>query len=242
MTISTEVKVIALAFALFIFDSLLLLYVNEGILTAKGRKDWRILFGSEAAGLRGQNLFLPNPFALHQPLFRLSWHFDKNGVTPQEDWQNRRCIFRTLTPMIYGLAISLFGIMPLVLFLSPSDSLLLLSLALLYLNLVGCLAWVYWNRRVIGLSNKKLFSLCFECVVCPPIALNLVRRLSLQTQSNQDLISVAYNLLTPAEWEATKLKFLAQLEQQIIGEEENSARFQALNTRRIEITLMEKSV
>lgn len=245
MIIPTEAQVFGLAFALFIFDSLLLLYVNEGILTTKGRAGWRMMFGSEAAGIRGQNLFCPNLFVLHKPLFRLSWQFDKSSVTPEEDsqaWQNRRFIYSTLTPMIYALAVTLFGIMPLALFFYPSDTLLLLCLGFAYLNLIGCIAWLYWKRDVIGLSNKKLFSLSFECLVCPPIALNLVRRLSIQTQTNQDLISVACHLLAPADWAAAKLKFLKQLDQQIVGEEEDSERYQLLYARRMEIAVMERSV
>lgn len=245
MIIPIEAQVFILAFALFIFDSLLLLYVNEGILTTKGRAGWRMMSGSEAAGIRGQNLFCPNPFVLHKPLFRLSWQFDKSSGTPQEnspEWQNRRFIFSTLTPMIYALAMTLFGIMPLALLFYSSDTLLLLCLAFVYLNLIGCIAWLYRKRHVIGLSNKKLFSLSFECLVCPPIALNLVRRLSLQTQTNQDLISAAYHLLAPADWAAAKLKFLKLLDQQIVGEEENSERYKLLNARRMEIAVMERPV
>lgn len=241
MTIPIAAQITGLAFILYICDSLLLLYVNEGILTTKGRSEWRILFGSETAGIRGRNLFLPNPFVLHRPLFRLSWQFERHVAIRAEDWDKRRRTFSVLAPLLYGLAVLLFGMLPFALFFSVGDSILLITLVLLYLHIFGCIAWVYLNRKILGLSNTKFFTLAFECLVCPPIALNLIRRLSLQTQSDQDLINVAYNLLTPVEWEIVKAKFFMDLDLQMAEEDENSDRYRSLTIRRNEIAALESS-
>jgi hypothetical protein len=241
MTIAAVAQLMGLAIALTIFDSLLLLYVNEGILTTKDDSGWRIAFGSEAAGIRGKGLFFPNPFMLHKPLFRLSWHFEKANQKTREDWDSRRVTFSMLAPILYGLGITLFVLLPLVLFFAPADAVMLTTFALLYLQILASLVWVYLNRTVLGLDNKKIVSLCFECLVCPPITLNLIRRLSLQTPAHQDLVYAASYLLTPADWEAAKIKFLAQLDHQISGEDQNSDRFKLLHIRRNEIAAIERS-
>ena len=232
MNIPAEMQLMALVILLYIYDSALLLYKNEAVLMPKGRNHWAVLWGGENAHWRGKKLFFPNLLVLHRPLFRVSWQFEKDSAASGEDWAKWRALYRTLTPMVYGAALALFGWLPFTLFFSLTDSNVILTLALLYLNIMAALVWLFRQRKVLGLSRGRLAALSFECLICPPLALNLVRKLSLEVTSNEDLLRAAHRLLDTAAWQTAKMKFLAQLDDELEGEDEASTRFALLTLRR----------
>ena len=83
------------------------------------------------------------------------------------------------------------------------------------------------------LSSGKFLSLSFECLICPPVAVNLVRKLSLGLpEINQDLLVVSQNLLGVEDWRTTKEKFIARIVEDIDFEDENTPRFVNLNANR----------
>jgi len=75
--------------------------------------------------------------------------------------------------------------------------------------------------------------LSFECLVCPPVAVNLVRKLSLGLpEINQDLLVVSQNLLGVEDWRITKEEFISRIVEDIDFEDENTPRFVNLNATR----------
>ena len=226
MILSAEVMLMLAIVGLYLYDSTLLLYCNEGILYPKGKNAWVVNFGSSNVGVFGKELYVPNPLMFHRPLFRLSWRFEGNNPTQTVDLPSHD--FSALTPMVWSIAIALSMLLPLGFFTSLGDRVLLAALLLIFGNITFALVWVWLNRTKFNLSNKRFASLAFESLICPPFALNIVRHLSLNIPVSENLVTAAQRLQQAESWNKTRLSLLARLDSEINGEEPESERFKLL--------------
>ena len=219
------------ALGLYLYDSALLLHINEGVITPR-RGGWRLRFGSSHLGFRGKELYLPSPFLPHRPGFLLVWHLRSGAVEAAATWEARSKLFRPAAPLVWAMACALFVLLPLGLFSFLGDWVLLLAVALLYAAIAGALLWLTMKRRELGLSARRLGSLAFELVACPPFAVNVVRRVSVEMPLDADLALAARQLQRPQEWDATRGELIARLDEQIDAEDEGSARCALLKESR----------
>lgn len=236
MSLSVELQLLTLAFGLYVFDSMLLLFPNEGVLTSVGKARWRVTFGSDKTKVRGKEILFPNLLLPHRPIFKLSW--DCEGPTEQVptiafDWGAQKDLFKDLMMPVYGIAIAQFIVFPYVILFFLTDISIITSLAYLYGSILIALVLVYRKREIFHLSKRKFLSLGFECLVCPPVAVNLIRKLSLGFPGlKQDLLLVSRNLLEADDWNTTKDKFISRLAEEIDFEDENTPRFEKLIANR----------
>ncbi len=230
MVLQAEWTLMALAAALYAWDSALLLYANEGLLAPRDRDRWALHLGSTLR-LAGRELYLPSPLTLHRPLFRLAWSFEAPAGGDAR-WSERRAAYRPLAPFVWAMAAALFVLLPLGLFSRLGEPMLIAALALLYLNIVAALAWTALRARSLGIAPRRLAAIAFELLVCPPFALNLVRRLSLEVPVGEDLVAAARRLQAPADWPASRALFAARLEDALLDEAEGSPRAAALGRYR----------
>jgi hypothetical protein len=219
-----EVLLIIVALGLFLYDAAVLLHVNEGLLVPGGQGRWLVRFGSRNLGLGGRELWLPPPLLLHRPAFRLLWDPRPAAAEDRDAWEARRRLFRPAGPLVWLMALALFVLLPLGLFTRLGDRMVLLALALLYLAIFCFLAWAGLKRREVGLPGRRLAALAFELLVCPPFALNAVRRLSAGMAVRGDLMATACALQRPEDWRATRTELLGRLEEQIDAEGDDSER------------------
>jgi hypothetical protein len=87
------------------------------------------------------------------------------------------------------------------------------------------------NAELFGLTGRKFVGLCFECLVCPPLAINLVRRLSLDLCSSADLLDASAKLLAPEDWANAKQKFAQRLEDQMSALPLDSVEFAGMQSK-----------
>lgn len=222
MTPSTEFLLMAGVLVLYIYDSMLLLYCNEGILSPAGKNGWTVHFGSNYFPMFGKEPFVPNPFLLHRPLFRLSWQFE--GQHHTEKWTPQNQAFSVLVPMVWIMMASLFIILPLGLFTRLGDNMIVVALVVFYSTVIVALLWVWRKRSIFRCSEKRFAGLAFESVICPPFALNLVRHLSANIPVPEDLVCATRRLQRPSDWLVSRAEFLARIEHEIEWEEEDSGR------------------
>ena len=227
MTVGPEAQLILLAVALYVQDAALLLRPDEAILAPTWRGRWRLTFSSDSARFGAKELYLPNLFAVHQPLFRGSWSPEAAAGACPEDWQALAPCYRSLVPVVLGIAVILFAALPAALLL---DWPLLLKLSLvgtMYAYIVLALVWLYWHRKALPLSSRKLGGLMLECLICPPIAANLVRRLSLAVSIRQDLLIASRQLLDGVAWDNARAEFAERLQTMLYLEVPGTARHTA---------------
>lgn len=228
MVFAPELLLMAVAAGLYVYDSSLLLYSNEGILTRKGRRDWHVSFGSNQFRLMGKEVYVPNPLFPHRPLYRLLWDAQREPGTVDDSWDARRALFRPLMPLVWGMAVAVFVLLPLGFFTRLGEPMLIAALIVLYLNIIATLTWLGINRSAYGLSRKRLLVLAFESLVCSPLALNLIRKVSTGIPIDEDLVTVAQQLQSPANWNASRMAIVVRLDEELEFEDEHSDRAAAL--------------
>ena len=239
MTLGPEVILMAALGGLYLFDSALLLYTNEGLLSPSGKSDWTVVLGSENWRVLGKSLCLPNPILMHRPLYKYSWSFeiarpDSDSIPPRTD-------FLPMMPMLWCMFMALFVCLPLGFFTALGDRALLSGVILFYSNALLAILWLALNRRRLALSSKRLTALAFESLICPPFALNLVRHVSLASPRQGDLVELGHRLLSGEQWNRILRLILERLDDDIEGEAPETERYARLRARREQLSIQRTS-
>ncbi len=227
-----EVLLVLATIGLYLYDSALLLHINEGVITPGRSGGWRVRFGSSHLCFRGKELYLSSPFLPHRPEFRLLWDLPRASMEAHGVWEARRGLFRPIVPLVAGMAGALFVLLPLGLFSALGERMLLLALAVLYLSIAGALLRLGAKRAELGMSTRQFGVLAFELLACPPFAVNVIRRISVEMPLDSDLMSAARQLQDPAGWNATREQIIARLDEQIDAEDDDSERGRLLKDSR----------
>ena len=221
------------AVGLYLYDSALLLYRDEAVVSTVGRSGWAVRFAS-AVQLRRRYLFIPSPLTPHRPIFRLVWK-PENGVAADRRWTERRALFQPLVPLVWGMLVSIFVLLPLALFFRLGDAMVLAVVTLLYLNILAILGWLALKRASYGLTRRRLAALAFEALACSPFALNLVRKISAEMPVDENLVDAARRLQKAKDWEASRRQILARIDEELDFEHEESRRASALKALKAEL-------
>ena len=179
MTLGFDTLLVLGALAFYLQDSCQLLYADELVLE-QVHDGWRA-HGGASALVAGRRPYLPNPLAPHRALVRsdLGGLLDGDPAPAYDVGTFLRALapFRWLALVLLALFVAA---LPLVLrFLGPGAA-LLAWMSIVY-AVIACIACLLWRRRrALGLSTRACTAIAFECAVCPPFAINIVRKLSLR--------------------------------------------------------------
>lgn len=185
MNLSMEVLLVAGVFALYLQDSALLLHYDEIVLTRGAR--WNVSTGGPLE-FRGRRLFLPDPWAPTQPVFRTSW---LGEAQPDRPRTQRHHFLASLSAVRAGCRVLwalLMLALPLLLWAFPHPLALLALTAAVYASTTWLAVQVWRCRRVFELERRDALAMAFELLCCPPHAINLVRRLSLRRGLREDAL------------------------------------------------------
>ena len=190
------------ALAFYLFDSLLMLYGNEVLVTATGRDGWRCAAGGDWL-LAGRRPVLPNPFMPWRPHWRLAWRSDSPRCgSLRGDIATMSGLRTALRPVGVLVAVLQWLMLPglaLELAVFGTGGALLLLLAALYALVLAAGAVIVLRRRRLGLTLGAACSLAFEGLLCPPFAINLVRKAALRCRLAGDALELAGQLCGGAE-------------------------------------------
>ena len=235
MPLQEEVLLMILVVALYLYDSMMLLYCNEGILVPAG-KGWKVRFGFREPRIRGKELFIPAPWLPHRPMFRLAWRFEGNpppaGI---EDWNARNRTPMPMVALVWSMALALFVLLPLGFFTRLGHGMLLAAVVILYLSIVSMLVYMWFRRDGINLSKKQFGKFVFEYLTCPPFALNVIRTLSSGQKLGEDLVTAARRLQDSDRWAATRQQLTLRLDEEIELEDEGTERMARLQEHRLKL-------
>ena len=236
-----EWQLLAVVAALYLQDAALLLRTNEGILTQSALGSWCLQLGTTQLQLFGKNLWFPRLFSMHRPVFRMSWNFEETPSPLPGEWTIDTKPYQLLGRLCIVISFFEFILFPWVMLRHQTDVALLLVMALIYGSMFLAMG-LLWHRRVtFGLNGRKWIALCFECVVCPPLAVNLVRRLSLNRYQMDDLTVVAQRMLTQPNWQQATLDLQARLKEQMLAEPEGSGQYERLHQRHVALNSTSQS-
>lgn len=209
----TEAILMGAVVVLYLYDSAVLLYSNEGVMYPVGGSRWAIAFGSDRFQWRGRDVFLPNPFAPHRPLYRLHWSYGKTASREVPPVWPRG--YGGLAFATWGMVAALGVLLPVGLFSRWGDVMIVAALVLFYGSALGALGLLWRRRESLGVGRGRFLHLAFESLTCPPFAVNLIRHVSLATRPSVGLVPAARALQSAVDWEETRMRLLARLHDEL---------------------------
>ncbi|KGM54579.1 hypothetical protein N799_09120 [Lysobacter arseniciresistens ZS79] len=171
-----ELLLVAGACALYAFDAGRLLYADEFMLEGRGNR-WRARDGA-AVLLSGRRPLLPDLLRPGRALLPVSVERLACGSGPSgADTRHFLAALRPFGRRATLLMVLFFPGLPLVLRTFGTGVVLLAWMVAVY-AVIGSIAWRLWRgRRVLELPTAAVASLALECALCPPFAINIVRKL-----------------------------------------------------------------
>lgn len=166
--------------AFYVFDSALLLCFNELVFQESFGK-WAFSTSGASWQMGGKSLYLPNPLTPYKTLFRVAWS-PKDPPLPAETDNRLLHLVKTTRPLTFlvsAMAFEMLVLIPVVIFAFGTGPIFLSVLALTYLTIIFALRFVYVKRADLQLSRKELIGIFIDSLACPPFALNMLRKVTL---------------------------------------------------------------
>ena len=227
--LSYEVELFGLALLLYLYDSSVLLYGNEAVLSDAGADEWSASWGWSGFLLAGRTLCVLNPFTPHRAAFRLRWDFRLHEApTEDESWARSTANLQRLTPFVAIAAGALFLVLPLGLFSGLGVYAVGAAIVLLYGSTLLALRRLHGERALLMRAGKKYWGFAFECLACPPFAVNMIRRISLALPVAEPLPAAAARLLDAQSWERLRAECVSRVELAMQSADEGSANHLAI--------------
>ncbi|POZ50422.1 hypothetical protein [Methylovulum psychrotolerans] len=237
MTLSFEVLLFLGVVGFYLSDSIMLLYANEWVFSQTHGK-WAFALPQTNWQLLRKHLYWPNPFTPARPLFRVFWSAaDSRPHDPVAFRHFLSALKRLRYPLYSLLVLQLVGL-PAVLFGLGANLGLLILFGAVYLNIAVLSVQVYRYRAALGLSKKGVAKLAFDSLACPPLALNLLRKISLQSCFIGDPVAFAHQSFDPITFEQLRKSLCQQVDKAMRFEDEASpkyAQLQAYHNRIMEM-------
>ena len=225
-----------IALGLYLYDSSVLLFSNEGLLIASGDNRWYARLANRKFLLMGRALHIVNPLLPHRPAFRLAWMLE-GALAPEQQtsWSASALALRPLAPLTLLAGIALFAVLPLGLFTGLGIKAVIAALLLLYGSIGAALLRLYRRRSLIDMKGRHFSAFAFECLACPPFGVNMIRRITLTQKILEPLPVAAHRLLDADHWQSTRQQCMALLDDRIALLAEEADRRSALLERRSEL-------
>jgi hypothetical protein len=239
--LSYEIELLGLAVIFYLYDSSLLLYSNEGILTIDGARRWSAPPGWVGLILAGRRLCMLNPFTPHRPAFRLRWNFDiLEPATADMSWSARAQELEALAPLTLTAGVALFVLLPVGL-LSPLGALLVVPAVILLYASIGTALFQLHRRKMLASAGRKRFiGFAFECLACPPFGVNMIRRLGLAERIREPLPLAGARLLAGERWRGLRDQCILRLDDALQVAADNPNELKALEALRDRLEALDR--
>lgn len=202
----------------YLYDSAQLYFYNEFSLYKGVSNTFQSATVSANLNIFSKYLVIPNSFLSYRLMFKCAWKIqDIQSSALVREIEEITCITKILKPLQYInmlLFILTLVLLPLVIALKLGYLLLAIILVAIYfLNLIS-ITMVIFKRKPLKLSRTKILHLFLDSLLCPPFALNLLRKISLNYQIHSEGTLLAQALLSTEHYQnliATLLKDLDML-------------------------------
>ena len=224
---SFEVLLVLGVFGLYCYDSLMLLNFNE-LIFIRFKKKWSYKFPILSLQLLRKFPFLPNLLTPNVPLFQVFWPSRDQGLNINE----LNTFIKSVLPIqiiSVLLLLLMFVCLPIVAFRYGSGINLLIVFFAIYILIISILIYLFTKKNDLKLSNTKLVSVTFESIVCPPFALNIVRKISLNYPINVDPYIFSKKMFDEPTKRSFKHRLCIIIKKKMSFFEDDSSRFIELN-------------
>lgn len=155
--INDEATLILIIAALYLFDSVLTLAVNEAVLVRVAKGRWFASFGLQNYRLAGREPYVPNPFTPHRRLYLLAWSHDAKSMqfADQVAQLDADTSLDALAPFLFSMALALFVLLPLGLFSRLGILSTYLAVALFYTSAIAALVVAYRRLHEMEITARQ---------------------------------------------------------------------------------------
>jgi len=228
-----ELYLVGGALLFYLLDSVLLLYGDE-LLFAEGIRGWYNVASADLL-LFGRRVLVPNPLTPGAPLLRACW----SGASAPMQRTSAPAFLRALYPLRSGVVALLLLIavaLPAILYAFGQGPPLLLLLASIYALNLFMTAWLWRARAALGLGARACVFLTVDLLLCPPFAINLVRKITLQQKQAGDPLLFAREHFGAAQFAALCVLLAGRVRAELAAQEPGGAHYQQLQVlcRRLE--------
>jgi hypothetical protein len=240
--LSYEVELLALAVLFYLYDSSVLLYSNEAILTYDRAQRWTATTGWIGFVLAGRSLCLLNPFTPYRPSFRLGWDFSRlEPETQDREWPKRAQQFKRIAPLTVTAGIALFLLLPLGMFTEFGRYAVISAVVLLYGSILLALFQLRRKQIPAAVGLRHFWGFAFECLACPPFAVNMIRRITLRDRIAEPLPLAAVRLLDADRWAELRDRCISRIDEAIQRVGEDSHEQKALEAQKQRLSILVSS-
>ena len=181
---------------IYLLDCLVVLYANEAIVKPH-ETGWQIDFGSRQGWIGGKRIYLLNPLTPLAATYRTHWKVS-DSLTCADEGALARCAkhlnaIGRLDVFVATTAWVVLVVLPIAILLWGSLG-FLIGAGVSWLVVIALLARFVTCRRDLGLAWAEFALIAFECLACPPCAVNLLRKLSLRYRMDIDVVSLAVGM------------------------------------------------
>ena len=210
----------------YLYDSLMLLNVNE-LVFQKSFKSWSYRFPVFGFQILRKFPFLNNLLMPNFLAFNLSWPSPKEEI----DCGRLEILIKSLFPLqiiAFVLMLLIIFVLPFVAFIFDSGPELLALFMLIYLLIFLSVCYLFIYRDSLMLSGLKFLSIAFECILCPPFAINIARKVSLNYEIGSDPIDCSKTLFDKQTFKLFKSDLTSLLKTNMNYHDKGSARYTEL--------------
>lgn len=205
MHLPLEILIIIGLYGFYLYDSARLYFFNEFNVTKGIRSSFKFQHITKSFSFLSKYLFIPNMFFSYQLIFRCAWKIKQSIPSDQStDVDSILLISKTLRPLqSTNILISLLTLvlLPLLLLLKLSYLPLAITIITIYILNISSLLFVILKRKSLQLSWAKIFQFFLDILLCPPFALNLLRKIGLNYHVQMEGIALAEKLLNPSDYQ-----------------------------------------
>ena len=234
-----ELYLVVGALLFYLLDSVLLLYGDE-LLFATGPRGWHNVAAGDLL-LFGRRVLVPNPLTPGARSLRACWSATSGQPAAAAPLERalEPAFLRALYPLQWGVVALLLLIavaLPTVLYAFGQGLPLLLLLASIYALNLSMTAWLWRVRTALGLGARACIFLTVDLLLCPPFAINLVRKITQQQKQAGDPLSFARAHFGASQFAGLCVLLAGRVHAELAAAEPGGAHYQQLQAlcRRLE--------
>lgn len=190
--------IISLA-GLYIYDSATVCFYNSIFILKGIRKKFDYQIPHSQFNFGKKFLIFLQILSPHILVFQTSWQYktihtkaidiDINNI------QKTAEILRKIQPIIIFLFVLMFIVMPILILFKFKTLLIILTILSIYLINIFLFIFILINRKKLHLSKKLILQILLDSLFCPPFALNLMKKISLNLSTTSDALALSKSLL-----------------------------------------------
>lgn len=199
-----EFWVILGLFGLYLYDSSRLVHYNQVYFFRGFKSKISVTIPAKTFSFFKQYLFLVQALHSYRIVFQSQWNLNNSKQLPrinETSTDETEQIFAAIQILKKIQIINLFSfiltllIFPVLFLTKQSYVLLLITLLFIYLANIVQILYVFRHRKALNISKKFYLSLLVDALFCPPFALNIIQKISLNIALKTDAIVLAEILL-----------------------------------------------